>query len=168
VGGVPVPVYQDSVTEELAYVVEHAGARYAVAENQEQIDKLVEIQKRVPTLKTLIYDDVRGLRHYEGLLSYDEVQALGDKRLAASAGLVADAVARGRGDRRCIMLYTSGTTGRPKGGGAELRQPDLGGARGRRVRRAEGGRRAPVLPADGLGRRSPVLVCRRAMCWAWW
>src|SRR5260221_11623769 len=83
-GGVPVPVYQDSVAEELAYVVEHAGARFALAENQEQVDKLLEIQKRVPTLETLIYDDVRGLRHYEGLLSYDEVQARGEKRLAAA------------------------------------------------------------------------------------
>src|SRR5882672_3832939 len=73
-GGVPVPVYQDSVTEELAYVVEHAGARYAVAENQEQIDKLLEIQKSVPSLSTLIYDDPRGLRHYDRLLSYDAVQ----------------------------------------------------------------------------------------------
>src|SRR5262249_1837391 len=72
-GGVPVPVYQDSVTEELAYVVEHAGARYAVAENQEQIDKLLEIQKTVPALQTLIYDDPRGLRHYAGLLSYLQV-----------------------------------------------------------------------------------------------
>ena len=63
------------MTEELAYVVDHAGARYAVAENQEQIDKLLEIQKSVPSLATLIYEDPRGLRHYEGLLSYDEVQA---------------------------------------------------------------------------------------------
>ena len=49
-GGVPVPVYQDSVADELAYVVEHAGARFALAENQEQVDKLLEIQKKVPSL----------------------------------------------------------------------------------------------------------------------
>lgn len=114
-GGVPVPVYQDSVTEELAYVVEHAGARFAIAENQEQIDKLLEIQKTVPSLATLIYDDARGLRYYEGLLSYDELLERGAKRLQASPDLVADEVAKGQGSDDAIMLYTSGTTGRPKG-----------------------------------------------------
>jgi long-chain acyl-CoA synthetase len=108
-GGVPVPVYQDSVTEELAYVVDHAGARYAIAENQEQIDKLLEIQKSVPSLATLIYEDPRGLRHYQGLLSYDEVQTRG------SPAAVAAEVAKGRDSDDAIMLYTSGTTGRPKG-----------------------------------------------------
>jgi len=114
-GAVPVPVYQDSVTEELAYVVEHAGARYAIAENQEQIDKLLEIRKSVPSLKTLIYDDPRGLRHYDGLLSYSEVQERGAKRLAAAPNSIADEVAKGHGSDEAIMLYTSGTTGRPKG-----------------------------------------------------
>ena len=114
-GGVPVPVYQDSVTEELAYVVGHAGARFAIAENQEQVDKLLEIQKTVPVLETIIYIDPRGLRHYEGLLSYDEIQKRGDSRLAARPDLVSAEVAKGRGSDDAIMLYTSGTTGRPKG-----------------------------------------------------
>jgi long-chain acyl-CoA synthetase len=114
-GGVPVPVYQDSVTEELAYVVEHAGARFVIAENQEQVDKLLEIQKAVPGLRTLIYDDARGLRHYQDLLSYDEVLRRGAQRLGETPTVVADEVAKGRGSDDAIMLYTSGTTGRPKG-----------------------------------------------------
>ena len=114
-GGVPVPVYQDSVADELAYVVEHAGARYALAENQEQVDKLQEIQKKVPSLETVFYVDPRGMRHYEGLLSYAEVQARGEKRLASAPETVSAEVAKGRGGDDAIMLYTSGTTGRPKG-----------------------------------------------------
>ena len=114
-GGVPVPVYQDSVTDELAYVVEHAGARFALGENQEQVDKLLEIQKRVPTLQVVMYEDPRGLRHYEGLLSIEEVQARGARRLEAAPDLVSVEVAKGRGSDDAIMLYTSGTTGRPKG-----------------------------------------------------
>jgi long-chain acyl-CoA synthetase len=114
-GGVPVPVYQDSVTEELAYVVEHAGARFAVAENQEQVDKLLAIQKTVAALRTILYDDPRGLRHYQSILSYAQVQEQGDRRLAAKPDLVSAEVAEGRGSDDAIMLYTSGTTGRPKG-----------------------------------------------------
>ena len=62
-GGVPVPVYQDSVAAELAYVVEHGGARFALAENQEQVDKLLALQKTVPSLGIISYDNPRGMRH---------------------------------------------------------------------------------------------------------
>ena len=114
-GGVPVPVYQDSVTDELAYVVEHAGARFAIAENQEQVDKLLEIRRRLPGLEVVIYVDPRGLRHYGDVLSYEAVQQRGADRLSAEPSLVDAEVARGRGGDDAIMLYTSGTTGRPKG-----------------------------------------------------
>ena len=114
-GGVPVPVYQDSVADELAYVVEHGGARFALAENQEQVDKLLAIQKKVPSLGVIIYDDPRGMRHYEQLQSYAEVQERGAKLLAAAPDTVSSEVAKGRGSDEAIMLYTSGTTGRPKG-----------------------------------------------------
>ena len=75
----------DSVADELAYVIEHAGARYAVAENQEQVDKLLEIQRRGIPVDVVIYEDPRGLRHYEGLRSYAEVQKLGAQALTTDA-----------------------------------------------------------------------------------
>jgi long-chain acyl-CoA synthetase len=114
-GGVPVPVYQDAVAEELAYVVDHGGARFALAENQEQVDKLLEIQKTVPSLGIIIYDDPRGMRHYDQLQSYAEIQERGARLLAAAPDTVSTEVAKGRGSDDAIMLYTSGTTGRPKG-----------------------------------------------------
>src|SRR5258707_12689032 len=114
-GGVPVPVYQDSVADELAYVVEHAGARFALAENQEQVDKLLEIRKKVPSLGIVIYDDPRGLRYYESLLSYDGVLERGAQVLAATPDLVSAEVAQGRGPAGAIMPYTSGTNRRPHG-----------------------------------------------------
>ena len=63
-GGVPVPIYQDSIAEEMAFVLDHAGVRFAVAEDQEQIDKLVAIKERCPLLKVVIVSDPRGMRHY--------------------------------------------------------------------------------------------------------
>ena len=117
VGAVPVPVYQDSVADEMQYIFEHAEARFAVVENQEQVDKLLEIKDRAPHLQTIIYEEPRGLLHYEQpfLHRYSHVQEKGRAFDAANPGFFDKAVAAAKGSDIAIMLYTSGTTGRPKG-----------------------------------------------------
>ncbi len=90
-GAVPVPIYADSVADEMAYVLEHAGSTFAVVENQEQVDKLMSIVERLTTLRHMVYDEPRGLRDYErGKLSWiDDVQKLGREKLAADPSRLA-------------------------------------------------------------------------------
>jgi len=75
-GGTPVPVYQDSVAEEMKFVLDHAGARFAVVENQEQVDKLLQIRDACPQLERIIYDQPRGLRHYTQTFLHDIANVL--------------------------------------------------------------------------------------------
>lgn len=116
-GAIPVPVYQDSVAEEMHYVLEHAEVRFAIAEDQEQVDKLMSIKDRLPKLETVVYDDQRGLRDYtlDWIHDYEDVLERGRAYNAANPDRYDAEVDRSTAADIAIMLYTSGTTGKPKG-----------------------------------------------------
>ncbi len=116
-GGIPVPMYQDAVAPEMAFVFDNAEIKFAVVEDQEQVDKLLEIRETVPHLKRIIYEDPRGLRNYDqpGLASYEQIRALGEQLLKERPVLIDDEIDKGRADDVAAMFYTSGTTGNPKG-----------------------------------------------------
>jgi len=117
VGAVPVPLYQDAVAEEMAYVLGHCGARFVIVGDQEQADKVIEIQDQLHQFEHMIYLDPRGMRKYDHtrLHQFSHVQ---DQGRAARDELIGELTARQAKldyDSTCVMLYTSGTTGKPKG-----------------------------------------------------
>lgn len=114
---VPVPTYQESVAAEMAYVLADAGAHIVLAENQEQVDKMLEIRETYPDLQYIIYDDPRGMRSYDqpGLMSVEQLMQHGQQWDEQNPGAFDALVQAGEPDDVSVILYTSGTTGKPKG-----------------------------------------------------
>jgi long-chain acyl-CoA synthetase len=112
-GAIPVPCYQDSVADEIQYILEHAEAKLAVVENQEQVDKLLEIKEKLPLLKNIFYSDPRGLEKYNEKIVFSlETIFNNSKEIDVDLDQEINKTSK---DDISIMLYTSGTTGRPKG-----------------------------------------------------
>jgi len=117
VGAVPVPLYQDANAEEMAYVLDHCGARFAVVGDQEQVDKVLDVQDQLTQFERMIYLDPRGLRKYDhaALDQYSAVQDMGRKARDKHIKELEARQAKLDYDSTGVMLYTSGTTGKPKG-----------------------------------------------------
>ena len=117
IGAVPIPLYQDAVAQEMGFVLEDADIAFAFAENQEQVDKLLEVRESLPRLQHIIYDDPRGLRNYQepGLISTVQLKQLGAQWDHDHPGAWEAMVHAVRAEDVSVILYTSGTTGKPKG-----------------------------------------------------
>ena len=116
-GGVALPLYQDAVAAEMVFVLQDAEVRFAIVEDQEQVDKLMEIKDQCPHLEHILYDDSRGMRHYTQtfLQGLDELIAMGRLHDVNHPHFIPGEVGKGSTEDVAVMLYTSGTTGKPKG-----------------------------------------------------
>lgn len=117
VGAIPVPLYQDANAEEMAYVLDHCGARFVIAADQEQVDKVIEVQDQLHQFEHLIYLDPRGLRKYDHRTLHEYAHVQNQGRAAYDEWIPELKARRAKltYDSTCVMLYTSGTTGKPKG-----------------------------------------------------
>lgn len=116
-GGLIAGAYADSIPAELKYIAEHSDSKFAIADDQEQCDKFIELKNELPGLKKVIYWDPKGLAHYNEplLMSYDELMELGWKYEQEHSGAFEDSVASIKTEDYCALYYTSGTSGLPKG-----------------------------------------------------
>ncbi|MEO5669455.1 MAG: AMP-binding protein, partial [Ramlibacter sp.] len=116
-GAIPIPLYQDAVAGECVFPINNADVRFAFAEDQEQVDKLLEVREQCPGLTAIYYDDARGLRKYSepGLASLDSLIEAGRAFAKQSPAFFKAEVEKARPDDVAAMFFTSGTTGNAKG-----------------------------------------------------
>ncbi len=116
-GAIPVPLYQDAAAAECVFPITNAEVRFCVVEDQEQVDKMLEVREQCPQLTHIYFDDPRGLRKYteDGLGSLKELIAAGAVFAAQHPQFYADEVAQAQATDVAAMFFTSGTTGNPKG-----------------------------------------------------
>jgi len=116
-GGVVVGLFSDVTPPELKYIVEHSDSFFVLATDQEQVDKVLEVKDELPLVRRLIYWDPKGLRNYSDplLMSFDQVLERGEKLDRDRPGYFDELVRSVKKDDTCLLLYTSGTTGLPKG-----------------------------------------------------
>ena len=151
-GGVPVPLYQDAVASEMLFVLQDAGIRFVVVEDQEQVDKMLEVREQLPGLQHVIYDDPRGMRHYTQTFLHDihELMEMGRIHDWNHPDFLNKEVEQGHFDDVSVMLYTSGTTGKPKG---------VCQTHGAFIAAAQGGVEIDKMSADG------DILCYLPMAW---
>ncbi|MBU0988025.1 MAG: AMP-binding protein [Proteobacteria bacterium] len=115
--GTGVWLFQDSLLEEVKYIIDHSDTRFLFGEGQEEVDKAISIFNECPKLEKIIWDDPKGMRNYnhDFLISLKEVQQLGRELDQEQPGLFEEMINRGHGDEVALLFYTSGTTAQPKG-----------------------------------------------------
>lgn len=116
-GAITVGVYSTSPAPEVSYVLNHSDSQIVICEDQEQVDKVLEVRDDLPKLTRIIVIETKGMRSYSGdlVISFDEAEALGRAARKDAPGMVDDVLARQRFEDIALMIYTSGSTGKPKG-----------------------------------------------------